>query len=524
MLTHAEMDLVEQLTLSGQTAEQKLERVRRILDALSNEELESCTSKISQYQQQLTNKEDTYWFSLQEVKKLLHNEANRRKIAKLGLTYSNGEPAAMSGAELASMLKSNVRFKSTDGIKDAGLKLSDEDRAWWHDAKLGMFIHWGAYSILGRGEWVMHHEQIPADAYREIAMSFHPQAFNADNWVSLAKEAGMNYMVMVSRHHDGFALWDSPGSHERFTTMQAAAGRDFIQEYTAAAHRHGIRAGLYYSPMDWRFPGYFNPVEEYESALQMKQQLYDQVAELMTRYGQIDILWYDGSWLSHKGSDAGGAWLWEPVNLNRMVRSHNPKVVINERSGWEGDFSCDEGPHDIRGGIIPFPWEKNFSVGGSWAWQPGNKAMSFDKVMDLILNVFVRGGNALLNVTPDQDGVIPEDQVQLFRQIGEWMSTHGESIYGTRGGPFQPLDDVCGATYKDNIVYVHILKPEAFKQVKLPAIQQQILACQTLSGKAIAFEQDVNGISIQVSEDSIQPIDTIIKLTLDARVEGILPN
>ncbi|MDD9268243.1 alpha-L-fucosidase [Paenibacillus sp. GCM10023248] len=524
MLSNLEMELIGQLTAKGQTADQKLETARRMMDTLTVEQLETSASHINRYQQQLPNPEDTYWFSLQEVKKLMQNEANRRKIAKLGLTYSNGEPAAMSGAELASMLKSNVRFKSTDGIKDEALKLREEDRAWWHDAKLGMFVHWGAYSILGRGEWVMHHEQIPEETYREIAMSLHPQSFDANNWVALAKSAGMHYMVMVSRHHDGFALWDSPGSYRSFTTMQASAGRDFIREYTEAAHRHGIRAGVYYSPMDWRFPGYFDPVEQYDSALRMKQQLYDQVAELMTNYGQIDILWYDGSWLSHKGSDAGGAWLWEPVKLNRMVRSHNPKVVINERSGWEGDFSCDEGPHDIRGGIIPFPWEKNFSVGGSWAWQPGNKAMPFEKVMDLILNVFVRGGNALLNVTPDQDGIVPEDQVQLFKRIGEWMSAHGESIYGTRGGPFQPLDDVYGATYKDNIVYVHILDPEAFERVKLPALDRQVIACQTLSGSAIPFEQDDDGIVIRVPGDVCERIDTIVKLTLNAPVEKILPN
>jgi alpha-L-fucosidase len=524
VLTPLELDLVDKLIVGGQTPEQKQDTARHIMDALSIVELEAYGSKINQYQSQLSSPEDTYWFSLQEVKKLMQNEINRRKIAKLGLTYSNGEPAAMRGAELASMLKSNVRFKSTDGIKDASLKLSEEDRAWWHDAKLGMFIHWGAYSIIGRGEWVMHHEHIPAEAYRNIAMSFNPEAFDADSWVKLAKNAGMNYMVMVTRHHDGFALWDSPGSYGNYTTMQAAARRDFIKEYTEAARRHDIHAGVYYSPMDWRFPGYFDPVEQYESALQMKQQLYDQVSELMTQYGQIDILWYDGSWLSHKGSDAGGAWLWEPVKLNQMVRSFNPKVVINERSGWEGDFSCDEGPHDIRGGIIPFPWEKNFSVGGSWAWQPGNKAMAFDKVLDLILNVFVRGGNALLNVTPDKDGKIPEDQVQLFGQIGEWMKVHGESIYGTRGGPFQPVDDVYGATYKNNYIYLHIFDPEAFRHVKLPLIEQQILACQTISGTVIPFLQHADGMTIQLPEDCVESIDTIVKITLDSAVEGILSN
>lgn len=523
MLTQQELEFVEQFMFKGQnlSAEEKKNRLRELLDTLTEEQLEDYAYKINQEQKKYKS-DDPYWFSLQEVKKLMHNEFNRRKIERMGLSYTSGEPAPMSGAELASMLKSNVRFKSTDGIKCPELKLPEEDLAWWLDAKLGMFIHWGAYSIIGRGEWVMHKEQIPYEEYRKIAMSFNPQHFDADNWAGLAKAAGMKYMVMVTRHHDGFALWDSKGSYDNYTTMQAACHRDFVREYTDAARRHGLRVGVYYSPMDWRFPGYFDPINQYENALLMKKQCYDQVEELLRDYGPIDILWYDGSWLAHKGSDAGGAWLWEPIKLNKMARSYNPKLVINERSGWEGDYSSDEGPHDINGKIIPFPWEKNFSVAGSWAWQPTNKAMEFDRVMNLILNVFVRGGNALLNVTPDKDGIIPEDQVQLFLKIGEWMNKNGESIYGTRGGPFQPVDHVYGATYRGNRVYLHIFDAKEFAKLKLPALEHKVLSCRTLDGVEVPFEQDDNGIKVSVPEAVVQPIDTILKLELDSDVKRIL--
>ncbi|WNQ08922.1 alpha-L-fucosidase [Paenibacillus aurantius] len=517
MLTPTELEIMDTfLKAAGMPAEEKAEYLRRQLDNLSEEQLNEYAGKINRHQSTL-NPEETYWFSLQEVKKLMQNEANRRKLEKRGLTYSNGEPSPMSGAELASMLKSNVRFKSTDGIKCPELKLVEEDLRWWRDAKLGMFIHWGAYSIIGRGEWVRHHEQIPEEEYRKIAMSFNPQSFDAGEWAKLAKDAGMGYMVMTARHHDGFSLWDSPGSYDSFTTMQADAHRDFVKEYTEAARRQGLRVGLYYSPLDWRFPGYFEPVEKYDNALLLKKQAYDQVEELMSSYGTIDILWYDGSWLAHKGSDAGGAWLWEPVKLNTMVRKHNPKTVINERSGWEGDFSCDEGPHDIGGAIIPFPWEKNFSIGGSWAWRPENRAMPFEKVMDLILNVFVRDGNALLNVTPDKDGVIPDDQVQLFREIGQWMHKNGESIYGTRGGPWQPVDGVYGSTFRDETVYVHVRNPEAFRSEKLPPLRQKVVACRTLEGEELAYTQDEAGISLTLPENLWQPVNTIIKLVLDGK-------
>lgn len=519
MLTGSERAFIERFLQAGRyAAGEKAQYLRQLLDSLTIEQLEDYAGKINRYQRTL-HSEDMDWFALQEVKKLMHNETGRRKIAKLGLSYSNGDPAPMSGAELASMLKSNVRFKSTDGIPCPALKLAEADMKWWRDAKLGMFIHWGAYSIIGRGEWAMHQEQIPADEYRRIAMSFNPQSFDASAWAKLARDAGMGYMVLTARHHDGFSLWDSPGSYGQFTTMQAAAKRDFVKEYAEAARAEGLKVGLYYSPLDWRFPGYFEPVEQYDNALLLKQQTYEQIDELMSRYGTIDILWYDGSWLAHKGSDAGGAWLWEPIRLNEAVRRRNPKAVINERSGWEGDFSCDEGPHDINGAIIPFAWEKNFSVAGSWAWRPENAAMPFERVMDLILNVFVRDGNALLNVTPDKDGAIPEDQERLFRRIGEWMRANGESVCGTRGGPLQPVDGVYGTTSRDNVVYVHILNPEAFRSEKLPAFGRRVLACRTLAGDELSFSQDDDGIAVAVPEVLWQPVDTIVKLVLDGKAE-----
>lgn len=267
-------------------------------------------------------------------------------------------PREMTGAELKSMLKSSINFKSLGGVKVPGLKLKPEQMQWWRDAKIGMFVHWGLYSLLGRGEWVRFNEQIPKEEYEGLAMEFSPQNFSTDEWAQMAVEMGAKYMVMVTRHHDGFALWDSAGSYEQFTTAKTGSRRDFVAEYTESCRKAGLRVGYYYSPMDWRFPGYFDPEGLPENAALMKKQCYDQVEELVTRYGKPDILWYDGGWLAHKGSDTSSAWFWEPGKLNAMVRSHSPETVINPRSGWEGDFYCDEGSHEIQGKIIPVPWEK----------------------------------------------------------------------------------------------------------------------------------------------------------------------
>lgn len=429
----------------------------------------------------------------------------------------------MSGAELKSMLKSSIHFKSLGGIKHPGLKLSEEDLANWREMKFGMFIHWGLYSILGRGEWTMHNEQIPAGEYAKLADEFQPKHFDAGVWADIAKNAGMKYMVLTARHHDGFSLWDSPGSYKDFTSAKTGAKRDFVKEYVEACRSAGLKVGLYYSPMDWRFPGYFKPKELLENAMLMKKQTYDQVEELVSKYGNIDILWYDGSWLAHQGSDPDGAWLWEPVKLNEMVRKYNPNTVINPRSGWEGDFYCDEGSHEITGNIIPVPWEKNLCIcsGRSWGWIPNDTVMSFESIITMLVNVFVRDGNVLLNVGPDRDGVIPEEAVERLKEIGEWMHLNGESIYGTRGGPFEPVDRVYGSTYRENNIYVHIQDYTEFEKLTLPAIPEKIKGCSILTGGEVEFKQDESGIAISVPLKSRNLVDTIVKLQLDSTLKVV---
>ena len=448
---------------------------------------------------------------------------NEVKLLNLGgiiLVQKTGKrKREMTGAELKSMLKSSIHFKSLGGVTSPGLRLTEDDLAWWRDAKFGLFIHWGLYSILGRGEWVMHNENIPAEEYAKLADKFAPKHFNADTWASIAKRAGTKYMVMVARHHDGFALWDSPGSYGSFTSVKTAAKRDFIKEYVEACRRANLKVGIYYSLMDWRFPGYFKPKELPDNALLMKKQCYDQMEELVSKYGKIDIVWYDGGWLAHKGSDPDAAWLWEPVKLNEMVRKYNPKTIINPRSGWEGDFYCDEGPHEINGKIIPVPWEKNFSIGSAWGWVKDDEIMPYEEVLYLMINVFVRDGNVLVNVGPDAEGVIPQEMVDVLESIGQWMKKYGESIYGTRGGPFQPVDKVYGSTYKGNTIYLHVFDNDEFEKLKLPPVNGKILKCEVLGAGRIEYRQDSAGISLQIPPQYREAVDTVVKMEMDLLVE-----
>ena len=429
-------------------------------------------------------------------------------------------PREMTGAELKSMLKSSINFKSLGGMKCEELNLKEEDKKWWRDAKIGMFIHWGLYSILGKGEWARFNEVIPKEEYEGLADEFIPENFRAEEWIQLAKDFGANYTVMVTRHHDGFALWNSEGSYEHFTTWHRGAKRDFVKEYTDACHKAGMRAGVYYSPMDWRFPGYFDPEGLPENAALMKEQCYRQVEELMTNYGHMDILWYDGGWLAHKGSDTSSAWFWEPVKLNKIVRSHQPKILINPRSGWEGDFYCDEGSHEIQGNIIPVPWEKNMCVcsGCSWGYMPEDPVSDFDWLIRMMVNVVCRDGNWLVNIGPDRNGKVSGEIISRMQEVGSWLRHYGESVYGTRGGPFEPVDDIYGSTFQDHTIYLHILDREAFRNMTLPGTENVILSASLFDGGDIPFRQEQDGIKLDLPASEAAP-DTIIILKMKEPVQ-----
>jgi len=423
----------------------------------------------------------------------------------------------MQGDELKSEQKSAIVFGEGKDIKDARLKLSDKDMKWWKDAKFGMFIHWGLYAIPATGEWSMTRNHIPAQVYDKFADEFIPKHFDGRAWAKTAKEAGMNYMVLTARHHDGFALWDSPASDGGFNSVNRAAKRDFVAEYVKACREAGLGVGLYYSPMDWRFPGYFKPKELVENAALLKKQCYGQVEELMRNYGKIDVLWYDGSWLAHEGTDADAAWFWEPIKLNSMVRRYQPKTVISPRSGWEGDFKVQEGGKLITGPIIETPWEKCLNLNKtSWGFNTVQKTMTPQEIVRFLVDVVGRGGNMLLNVGPDRDGVIPPTHVAILKTVGDWLGCYGQTIYGTKAGPFQPADNVWSTTHKENKIYVHVLATDADSTtVILPPLDRRVVASSSLSGGQLSCSQTPVQIELKLSSRPKDGFPSVIELVLE---------
>jgi len=404
---------------------------------------------------------------------------------------------------------------------------------WWRDAKFGMFIHFGLYAIPGRGEWAQWNEQIPVEEYARLADQFNPTNFTPDSWAELARSAGMKYMVLTSRHHDGFALFDD-GTNE-FTSVRSAARRDFVAEYAEAVRRAGLRVGLYYSPLDWRFPGYILPDLQRQSAEAMREQYHRQVKELLSNYGKIDVLWFDGGetdWLSFGGDWDGAQWKkrpsgqhyhggfnWQHNQVYTMIRRLQPDVLINGRADMPEDFHSREGYGALGGFDDQHPWELCVPMAGAWGYQPGMMPKPFKDYIQLLAKVAGRDGNLLMNVGPDRNGRIDDAQAKRLREIGLWLGKYGESIYATRGGPFLP-GDWGVSTHRDKTIYVHVLKWTGDKLV-FPAIPAKIVRATALTGGDADFVQNDNEIEISVPGSARNDIDTIIALQLDSSADTV---
>jgi alpha-L-fucosidase len=334
-----------------------------------------------------------------------------------------------------------------------------------------MFIHFGLYSLPGRGEWVMCNESISHREYAPLADQFMPDPEAPKAWAATARAAGMKYMVLVARHHDGFSLFDSRSNP--FNSVQREAKQDIVRTFVEAARAEGLRVGLYYSPLDWRFPGYFFPDLYLESAEAMREQYHLEIEQLATDYGPIDLLWYDGGgeeWLGFGGIERGpdgwksrdrgkpytGKFNWQDDQISARLRQLQPGILINDRTSTPGDWRTREGAQNQGGFQDREPWELCMTLAGAWGYQPSVTPRSLKELVHLITHTAGRDGNYLLNVGPAPDGHIVPDQVARLEQLGAWLKTHGRAIYGTRGGPFLPTDRLA-STRRDNLVFLHIL-------------------------------------------------------------------
>jgi alpha-L-fucosidase len=388
---------------------------------------------------------------------------------------------------------------------------------WWQNAKFGMFIHWGPVSLKGTEiGWSRKGPRrdrqgtgtIPVEEYDNLYRRFNPVQFDADAWVQLLKDAGMQYLVFTTKHHDGFSMFDSRWTDYKITSPDSPFGRDITAELADACHRAGVKLGFYYSQPDWRHPDFFT--EHHDRYITY---LHRQVEELCANYGRLDILWFDG--LSNPAER------WDTGRLFTRIHRLQPDIIINDRADVPADFDSPE--QRIGAFQIDRPWETCMTIGRQWAWKPDDTIKSLMQCLHTLIRSVGGGGNLLFNVGPMPDGRIEPRQADQLREMGDWLKQYGESIYGTRGGPYTP--DFAGvSTRKGNRIFLHILNwvnDEA--PLVLPPLPRKIIRSSLLTGGNVTVQQEADGITILVPREFRREMDTIIELELDGEADTIPP-
>jgi alpha-L-fucosidase len=409
----------------------------------------------------------------------------------------------------------------------------DARLAWWREARFGLFIHWGPSSLSGKeiswsriGHPHDHRglESIPPEEYDHLYQRFNPVRFDADAWLRLAKEAGMKYVVFITKHHDGFSMWPTKLRPE-YSISATPFPRDICKEIADAAHKHGLKLGWYYSTRDWTHPDYLvGDNRRYDAFYQ------GQVRELLSNYGRVDLVWFDhvaGNWRDYRFRE-----------LFEMMYRLQPGLLVNNRAAAFIRTPEDQPPPEIarlvRGDfdtpeqrIGTFqndrPWESCMTLtecadGGGWSYRPDGRTRRFEECARMLVNCAAGDGNLLLNVGPLPTGEIAPDQQQVLRQMGDWLARYGESIYATRGGPFRN-GEWGGATFRDKMIYLHFLKWSGNTQQFGP-LKAKVLHATALTGGAPAVNQSSTGVTLVLPPDQQDKLDTILKLELDAPAAG----
>jgi alpha-L-fucosidase len=405
-------------------------------------------------------------------------------------------------------------------VAPAGTPRPYPDRLqWWAEGRFGMFIHWGPVSLKGTEiSWSRantnpkcpNNGPIPAAVYDNLYKEFNPTNFDAAQWVGLAKAAGMKYMVLTAKHCDGFLLWHSQASD--YNMSRTPFQRDICAELSKAARAQGERIGWYFSPMDWRDPDFRT---ERNAAFLGRMQA--EVRELLGNYGRIDLLWFDWD---------GNEPLYNQAQTYQIVKTLQPQIVLDNRLdlgkgnndrqilSTNADYYTPEqsvGAYDDQR-----PWESCMTTSrrDQWAWGgAGDGVKTLEECLGMLIRCAGGDGNLLLNVGPTPSGEIAPEQANLLRAMGAWLAKYGESIYGTRGGPFKP-GEYGVSTRKGNTIYVHVMDWTG-DVLRLPAIPVKVVRGRVLGGGQAEVRQAASGLEIAVPENERQPLDTVVAVEIE---------
>ncbi|GAC1515225.1 MAG: alpha-L-fucosidase [Gemmatimonadaceae bacterium] len=397
----------------------------------------------------------------------------------------------------------------------------DARMAWWRDARFGMFIHWGAYAVpagsfhgervAGIGEWIMERAHVPIGEYEEFARQFNPVRFDADEWVRIAKDAGMKYIVITAKHHDGFGMYDSRVSRYNIVDLSPFK-RDPIKELAIAARRQGMRLGFYYSIMDWHHPDAqggtataFTVSDGHRTQPNPQFRRYvetymkPQLKELLTQYGDVAVLWFDGEWVPDWTEEMGR-------DLYVYVRSLQPGILINNRvgkgrqgmkgltrEGHIGDFGTPEQQVPPEG-LPGVDWESCMTMNDTWGFKAYDDGWKDSRTLiRTLIDVASKGGNYLLNVGPTAEGMIPRPSEARLREIGDWMRVNGEAVYGTGASALgQPAWG--RMTVKKGRLYAHVFDWPRDRQLEIVGLKERPVRAYLLTDrKSLVIERTASG-------------------------------
>ena len=401
----------------------------------------------------------------------------------------------------------------------------------FRDMRFGMFVHWGPISIKGTEIGWSRGREIPISTYDSLYLKFNPVNFNAEEWIGLAREAGMKYFVITSKHHDGFALW--PSEYTDYDIASTPYKKDVLRDMELACEKLGIMFGTYHSILDWHHPDYTTryggdprPVDS-TTMVRYKKYLFNQVKELVENY-HTHLLWFDGQW-EKSWTHADG------MELYKYIRDMNDNILINNRvdKGFKGmagmtdsiaKYAGDYGTPEQRiGGFNrEYPWESCITVGDQWAWKPNENLKSVDEIVHTLIKTVGGDGNLLLNVGPMPDGRIEYRQVELLKGVGKWLKVNGEGVYGTRGGPFMPNDKMA-STHVGQVIYLHVMD-KSLKEIKLP-LPQGVKATRVsiVGGKSVSYDNRQGELVIRVPGNMPDAPAYVLKIRINRKADSLEP-
>ncbi len=380
--------------------------------------------------------------------------------------------------------------------------------SWFTEARFGMFIHWGPYSVAGRAEWIANREMIPFHEYYEKhAVRFKAERYDPHAWIRLAKEAGMKYLVLTTRHHDGFALWDSKVNN--FNAARMGPKKDLLGPFANAVRSEGLKLGFYYSGANWYHSDYPTPYarswpQEWHSEDARKRFIayyYAELEELMTQYGPVDILWYDGCL----------PWPFEGKTINEKIKQWQPGILISERNSEPGDpydFAICEQSLKGKEGV----WESCITLNDHWGYHAGdNRWKDPQTVIQALVETAGKGGNLLLNIGPKADGTVPGESVRIVREVGKWLETNREFLPNSSRSPFGP-HTTAKFTTRDNVAYIHLFY-DPLGELCWADLANEIKDVRLLAtGETVQWRRENNRIFFALPTPLPDPLDTVIRV------------